>query len=88
MCKEITSDDKAIEQSQGDNTIDQSTMGRSQGDNTMGRRGKDDLELGRKSNRIHSLGWILNIRLPSGRESLSKGILLLRVSYRDVVIIP
>ena len=34
-----------------------------------------------------SLGRILNIRLPSVRESLSKGILLVRVSHWDVVII-
>ena len=38
--------------------------------------------------KIYSLGRILNIRLPSVRESLSKGILLLRVSHWDVVIIP
>ena len=37
--------------------------------------------------RINSLGRILNIRLPSVRDSLSKGILLLRVSHWDGVII-
>ena len=36
---------------------------------------------------LYSLGRILNIRLPSVRESLIKGILLLRVSPWDVVII-
>ena len=37
---------------------------------------------------VSSLGRILNIRLPSVTESLSMGILLLRVYHWDVVIIP
>ena len=35
-----------------------------------------------------SLGRILDIRLPSVRESLTKGIPLLRVSHWDMVVIP
>ena len=49
---------------------------------------KYSFSLGLQYKDISSLGRILNIRLPSVKESLSKGILLLRVSHWDVVIIP
>ena len=38
------------------------------------------------NNTLYSLGRILNIRLPSVREPLSKGIMLLKSSHWDLVI--